>query len=536
MRAVFVLVLLASPAASEPIRSIDIDNANVFDPRSPGEDIWPFRVANAIHIVTKPRIIKRELTFKEGDEWDPFSALESERLLRSYGSFRYVEISSSASGVKVRTQDAWTLNTRFSFGTEGGEDVLTYGVEERNLLGLNKQVGLLHHRKGPKKRDDLRYTDPRLLGTRLRAATLFARTNKGDSYGGDLSQPFYSLDTPHAVSAGYNRFIEEKIIYRDAEEHTRWVEREQAAQFALGGRLVADRTFVQRVESGWYASKRRFHPTADTRGGALPAYRELSGPTAGYSWVQPQYVKETYVDSMEFVEDFNMGNELRAVAGFMGTAFGSDRDRWVFNVSDQQGYRLSPGRFALAQAGLSGRSAGGQWDNALFYANLNLFWRTGWPGNSIWVAHLEGNKGRRLDMGNQVALGGDTGLRGYRNNSFTGGQSALLNLENRFFFPGELFHLLRAGGVLFFDAGLVERLKTDVGLGLRFVPTRGRTGTAFRVDVARALQQGPGGKRWVVSITGGQAFQLFNSSTRRLKTTPASRLGEIAPPSFPELE
>jgi hypothetical protein len=68
------------------------------------------------------------------------------------------------------------------------------------------------------------------------------------------------------------------------------------------------------------------------------------------------------------------------------------------------------------------------------------------------------------------------------------------------------------------------------------VPTRGRTGTAFRVDVAQALQHGPGGKRWVVSITGGQAFQLFNSSTRKLKTTPASRLNEIAPPSFPELE
>ena len=178
----------------------------------------------------------------------------------------------------------------------------------------------------------------------------------------------------------------------------------------------------------------------------------------------------------------------------------------------------------------------GRWDDALLYANLNAFWRTGWPLGSLFVAHLEGNKGRSLEPGNQVSLGGDTGLRGYRNNSFTGAQSALLNLENRIFFPGERFHLFRVGAAVFYDAGIVHKLKQDVGLGLRFVPTRGRTGTAFRMDVAWALQGGPGNKRWVIGIRGGQAFELFNSTTKRTRTTPSSRLNQIAPPQFPELD
>lgn len=535
MKRGLLALLLALPCGAEPIRGIRIDNLDVFDPRVPGEDIWPFRAANAIHLVTKPSVIERELLFAPGAPWDPIKALESERNLRAYGSFRYVEISSGPD-VVVRTQDAWSLNARFSVGTEGGEDTLIYGVEERNLLGYNKQLSALRFRKGTRRRTDMRYTDPRLFQSRFRLASLYAETNKGDSIGADVTRPFFSLDTPYAVGSGWTRFIEEKVVYRDALEHSKHIENERTAQFALGGRLNQDRMFVQRVEAGWYHARNRYFATDDTRPGLLPVYRELNGPTAGYSWVRPRYVKETYVDSMERVEDYNMGNELRLLAGYMGESFGSDRDRWIFNASDQQGYHLSPGRFALGQVGVTGRSAGGQWDNAILYANLNLFWRTGWPLGSIWVAHFEGNKGRSLDTGNQITLGGDTGLRGYRNNSFNGSQSALMNIENRFFAPGEYFHLFRFGGAVFFDAGVVDKPKADVGVGLRFVPTRGRTGTAFRVDLAYALHGGPGGRRLVLGVRGGQAFELFNSATKRTASTPSSRLNEIAPPKFPELQ
>ena len=261
----------------------------------------------------------------------------------------------------------------------------------------------------------------------------------------------------------------------------------------------------------------------------------MSGPTLGYSWVQPKYIKETYIDKMERVEDFNMGNELKLFGGFMGSGTGSDRDRWLFNAMDQQGLLFTPGRFALSQVGMSGRFAGGQLENALLFTNLNLFWKTFWPYPQTWVGHLEANRGHGLDLENQIILGGNTGLRGYKNDSFVGSKSVLLNLENRFFFPGEYFHLFRFGGAAFFDSGSVvpqeegitfARFKSDVGVGLRAGSLRSESGNIVRFEVAYALNPGPGGSRFVVAVLGRQAFQIFNSSTGRIHQSPGTILNQ----------
>ena len=63
---------------------------DVFDPRVPGEDWWPYKIANKIHITTRDRIIQQEILLKPGDPWDELKALESERNLRAVGSFRWV--------------------------------------------------------------------------------------------------------------------------------------------------------------------------------------------------------------------------------------------------------------------------------------------------------------------------------------------------------------------------------------------------------------------------------------------------------------
>lgn len=546
-----MLLTPAISAATGPVvRAIIIKPLPVFDPSVPGEDWWPFRVANKIHIRTKEPIIRRELLLAPGEAWDEHKALESERNLRAYGSFRYVAVSSMARpddgvDVMVRTQDSWTTNIKLSLGSEGGENRFAYGMEEGNLLGRGKQVSASHSQVGPKVRNDFRYTDPRLLGSRFQLSSLYATTPKGDSLGADVAQPFYSLDTPYAMGTGWTRIIDEDILYVGAEQHSKFVERSRTAQLAYGFRLEPDWLFVQRVEGGWYSSKNQFFATDDTKPNTLPSSREMSGPTIGYSWIRPRYVAETYINRMERVEDFNLGNELTALAGFMSIKTGSDRDRLLFNLRDQQGLRFAPGRFVLGQVGFAGRTVGGHVDNGLLYTNLNLFWRTDMPLLSTWVTHLEANKGRYLDGENQISLGGDNGLRGYRNNSFTGGQSVLWNVENRFVFPGEYFHLIRLGAAVFYDCGAVvpeggglsfKRFKADAGAGLRINSTRSRSGGVFRIDFAYALNAGPGGKRFVVGIRGGQAFDIFNSSTRRMHPAPASRINEISPPSFPNVQ
>lgn len=443
-----------------------------------------------------------------------------------------MSISSEPGGVVVHAQDSWTTNPKLAFGTEGGKTFYSYGIEENNILGYGKSVGFSHSEDGGVRSNSFSYGDPRFLGTRLRLGGDYTDSSDGDSGAAFLTRPFYSLDSDNAVSASWSRTLGDGTIVRDGRTFSEFRVRQRVTEASMGQRLNDDHQFVNRFEMGWYSERRQYEAKDETNG-PLPANQEMSGPTVGWSWVVPRYIRETYVDRMEYVEDFNLGNEFSLRGGWMPKTTGSDRDRALFHARDQQGLRLGEGRFALAALTVSGRTRAGNWENASLSAAGNVIWKTGLKGDQTWVAHLEGVTGRYLDRDSQVTLGGGSGLRGYKNDAFVGGKALLLNLENRFFLPGEYLHLMRFGGVIFFDTGVVapegsgfypSRFKSDVGAGLRVGSTRSRGGSVGRVDLAYALNRGPGGPRWVLTIQAGQAFDLFNSAARRVRQSPASRL------------
>jgi len=550
-----LLVLLVASAgrAAEPpaastgsvVAAVRVERGNVFDPKVPGEDWWPFRVADKIHVVTREQVVRDELLFGPGERWDSLRALESERNLRALYPFRRAEITQVANpdgtvDALVRTQDSWSLNPRVSVGTSGGQSSVSYGVEENNLLGWGKSVSFSHTQgnttAGYQRSDTYGYGDPRFLGTRLGLGTSYSRTQDGRSGGVSLGRPFYSLATPAAVSASWSVSNAVGTELQDASEYSRYFERRRVVDAEYGVRLNDDRWFVQRVAAGWYEDKADFAATSVPPGtvpGTLPADRHLSGPTIAYSWIQPDYVKETYIDRMERVEDFNLGNELRVRTGYMARGTGSDQDRWVFNASDRQGVRLGEERYGLVAVGVSGRLFNNRWENGLLTASGNFYWKNyAWSRGRTLVAHVEAVQGRRLDLENQVILGGSSGLRGYKNDSFVGGRAILANVEDRFFFGGEWFHLLRFGGAIFAESGSAvpegsgfsaTRFRSDVGAGLRASSTRSTSGSVVRFDVAYALNGGPGGSRVVISLRAGQAFGV-GASSARVQTSPASRL------------
>lgn len=536
-------LLWAAPARAQQastgplVESVSIRRRNVFDLSVPGEDWWPFRAANRIHVLSRESVIRREVLLPAGSRWDELKAIETERNLRSLGFIRSAEfrIDPSSGAAVLTTQDSWTLAPQFSVGTEGGDDFLIYGIEEKNLLGWGKTVSAFRSQIGSDIRNEARYKDPRILGTRFRMTSLYAQTPRGDETGVQFERPFFSLDTVYAARLSWARVIEEEILYADAVELSKFIDNGRTVNAELGLRAPYSAPgLVQRMHLGWLYEDYRFDATDKTLAGTLPQDRELSGPMAGYSWVRPDYVKETFINSMKRVEDFNMGNELSLRAGPLLEAFGSDRDRWFFQAVDQQGLWLSPGRFLLGQVGARGRlSRGHRPEDGIFFTNLNIFWKSRWPFANTFVSHLEANTTKNLDGEHQLLLGGDTGLRGYKNNSFTGRRSVLFNVEDRFFRDREYLHLVYLGGVVFFDAGAVadhsgrlSKFYKDVGFGLRVSPSRSTSGGVLRIDAAYGLNRGPGGNRWVVSIRGGQAFSVFNSTNRKILRPADAALSE----------
>lgn len=542
-----VAATTVDPFLGRRIEDIRIERDNVFDLTVPGENWWPFRMADKIHVKTREHVIQRELLLDIGDPWDPLVALETERNLRALGILRTAEITPEPLpdgniAMDVRTQDSWTTNIDLGAGTAGGQNHFDYGISEDNVGGYGKSVSFLHSQIGPRIANTITYDDERFLGSRWRLTPNYSKTNFGDSIGVSAFKPFFALDTPKAYGALWNTTVDEDFLYQTGGNYSDFLERSDKVQAGYGWLLPSSDLFTHRLEAGWYQEQDEFTPTSDTLPNTLPANRSMSGPVVGYSWVQPRYIKETYINIMERVEDFDMGNELNAYGGYLPAALGGDRDRSIFNVMDQQGLFILPGRFALSQVGMEGRTAGGDWENTLFYANVNLFWKAGVLLPQTWVAHLEATRGRNLDAENQVILGGTNGLRGYRADAFVGGKSALLNVEDRIFFPGEYFHLVRFGAAAFFDSGAVEPenvgmtygdFKSDVGAGLRLGSTRSESGGILRVDLAYALNPGPGvspGDRWVVSVQGGQAFSIFNSSIQTVKESPTTQLVQQPPP------
>ena len=541
------------PAAVPPdvstgpvIAEIIIERANVFDPNVKGEDSWAFQTANKLHFITREKIVRDELLFAPGERWDALRVLESERNMRSGYPYRRAEITpvprpDGRVDALVRTQDAWSTNPQIGLGTSGGQSSASFGIEENNLLGYGKSINFSHSEgqstAGYQRSNSYGYGDPRFLGTRLALGAAYSKSNNADTESTSLTRPFYSLATGRAVTVSWRNANSIGTEVRDGSDYSKFAERNRVVNAEYGLRLNQDRWFVQRVEAGWYENRAVFGRTDETPGtlpGTQPANLNMSGPTIGYSWIQPRYVKETYIDRMERIEDFNLGNELRARTGYMARGTGSDEDRWIFNLADQQGLGLGEGRFALAGVGLSGRIFNNKLENGLATANFNFFWKNYiWTRTRTLVAHVEAAQGHSLDLENQIILGGSNGLRGYKNDAFVGGRSILMNLEDRFFFDGEYFHLVRFGGAVFVESGSVvpegsgfspARFRSDVGAGLRAASTRSTSGNVVRMDIAYALNGGPGGSRWVVSLRGSQAFNFFNSASGGVITSPGPGL------------
>jgi hemolysin activation/secretion protein len=114
--------------------------------------------------------------------------------------------------------------------------------------------------------------------------------------------------------------------------------------------------------------------------------------------------------------------------------------------------------------------------------------------NWLFFTTLTATKGWRLDLDDQILLGGDNGLRGYPLRYQDGTSRALFTVEQRYFTDWYPFRLFRVGAAVFFDAGRTWGnaplaasglgVLKDAGFGLRFGNSRSGLGNVVHVDVA----------------------------------------------------
>jgi hypothetical protein len=254
--------------------------------------------------------------------------------------------------------------------------------------------------------------------------------------------------------------------------------------------------------------------------------RLFSGPYIGYQRLEPDYLSINFIDRFERVEDFNLGNEFNIRYWYAAEALGSDRDTFILNASDSDGFRLSPTSFVRAEIGSGTRIEEEGFDNTLLHLGMKYYnvlgakylWGS-YVGKHTLAANISFDFAEDLDRDSQFTLGATDGLRGYDDRTFTGNKRVVLNLEDRFHVAEDVLKLVNVGGAIFTDIGgatedelddlASDGIYADVGIGLRLGFLRATGSGLVRIDLAFPVRDGPdGSKQWEPRLlfTGGQLF------------------------------
>jgi len=499
--------LQSIPSAQELERTgaivgeIYVDPQNIFDLNDPKDDKSLFRLANKLHIKTREGVIREQLLFHTGETYSQRSLEESERILRSarylYDAVvRPVAYHDGIVDVAVTTRDVWTLNPGVSFGRKGGKNTGGFQLEELNILGTGTSISLSHDSQVDRSSNAIEYKNPHVAGSWNSLLASYSDNSDGSTRELSFERPFYSLTTPWAFGVSGLDDDRTDSLY-DLGHAVDIFQHHQRTATAYGGwsKGLVD-GWTRRWTVGTTYDDNTFEPTSGSNALAvIPEDRKFVYPWIGLDVVQDDFVKERNRDQIGRTEDFHLGARIEARIGWASTALGSSDDAWLLRLRASDGFALDSKSTVLVSGTSASRIEAGQFRNALVEGDVRYYYQQ--SHQALFFATIAGASGNRLDVDNQILLGGDNGLRGYPLRYQTGTSRALLTVEERYFTNWYPLRLFRVGAAAFFDIGRTWGnsaigaenlgLLKDVGVGLRFGSTRSGLGNVIHVDVAFPL-------------------------------------------------
>jgi hypothetical protein len=308
-----------------------------------------------------------------------------------------------------------------------------------------------------------------------------------------LNRPFYALDTRWAGGFSGRDDIQTDKLYDRGQIIDQFQDRHQSAQIYGGWSNGLRNGWVRRWSTGVTYDERRFQPlTTSTGVSTIPQDRRFLYPWVQFDLVQDQYLKLFNHDQIARTEDFYLGTTASLRVGWADSALGSSRSALMFHGTAGRGFAEGGASTLLLATDFFGRLESGVLTNTILDGSVRYYLEQG--RNWLFFTALQASKGWRLDLDNQILLGGDNGLRGYPLRYQDGTARALWTVEQRFFTDWYPFRLFRVGAAVFFDSGRTWGsaplaapslgLLKDAGFGLRFGNSRSGLGNVVHVDLA----------------------------------------------------
>jgi hypothetical protein len=485
-------------AAGATIGEIHVVPQNVFDTADPKEDKLLFRAANALHIQTRPSVIRRALLFKSGEPVSLRLIEETERLLRSNRYVYDVQLQPVAYhdgvvDIEVSTRDTWSLDPGVSGGRSGGANSSGIHLKEYNLLGTGTTVNFAHSRTVDRTSNEFQFSGDRVFGTWTSIGLSHAVNSDGRRNAASIVRPFYSLDSRWSTGITASQDSRIDAIYSAGKVTSEYRHHaDQAEAFAGWSPGLAD-GWVRRYSLGLAYQNDRYAPEPGLVAPArLPNTEKLVTPFVRVSVIEDRYERELNRNLIGRPEFFALGFASTVQLGWAASKLGSSRDALVYALTVSRGFEPMPEHTLTASASLTGQYAGTQVRRQRAGAQAQYYL----PQTPRWLfyASAAGDVLTRPDTVDSLLLGGDNGLRGYPLRYQSGTRRALFTVEERFYTDLYIWRLFRIGGAAFFDVGRAwggDNPNTEspgwlsnAGFGIRIVSARAAFSNVLHVDVA----------------------------------------------------
>ncbi len=480
---VFLAVPQSAVPPGTPIVAITVIRHNVFDLDDPATSAWPYRAADALHIVSREHFIRSLLLFHVGDRLDPDLLEESARILRATDFLSPVTITArpapGGAEVVVETRDQWTTEVSVNFGLAGKQKKFGGSLIEDNLLGWGKRLQLLYRSEPERNSVTTIYSDSLLFGTRWTLDVAHSDLSDGLSDWLRVQYPFYALDTPRAGGVEWLRTRQTEYLWALGDKQVKGESRVRTLHLWGGIEIPGSEHITNRITVGAFKDEAHFADWAyyDGRPYETPADRDLTGVEVGFQQASDRWEVITGFRSWSRQEDIPLGPNWDVTIGASLPALGGDARRLRYSSDLALGW-LSGRQYSWLEGSLNGRLDSGSPANAILHVEAG----TALTGAVGWRARIAADVGHDLDRENQLALGADTGLRGWDPGTFDGTSRAVANVEYRRKLTGEVLHLGIIGMTVFADAGRTwnPRIGPDTG-GVRF-----DAGAGLNVEITRA--------------------------------------------------
>ncbi|WP_310387759.1 BamA/TamA family outer membrane protein [Roseateles sp.] len=488
-------------AAGATIGEIRVLAEDIFDTRDPDEDKLLFRWANALHIKTRPEVIRRSLLFKTGERVSLRLIEETERLLRSKRYLHDVQLRPMAYhdgvvDIEVVTQDTWSFDPGLRISRSGGANAVGFQLKEYNLLGSGTALSLGHSRNVDRSSNELQLSSDRTFGSWTAVSLSLATNSDGRRQAASIVKPFYALDSRWA--AGVSAVKDDRIdaFYNAGDIASQYRHKQDLAEVFAGWSKGLENGRVQRYslgidyrddayakEAGWVA------PTP------LPSNEKLVTPFLRYSLIEDRFDRQLNRNLIGQPEFFAAGLAATVQLGYAASGLGSSHSALIYAATLSRGFEPAPKQTLIASGSLDGQYADGKIRRQQLSGQAQYYL----PQSPRWLlyAAASGALQTNPEPVDALLLGGDNGLRGYPLRYQSGSRSALFTVEERFYTDLYIWRLFRVGGAAFFDTGRAwggvntnsvnPGWLSDVGFGARIVGARAAFSNVLHVDLAFPL-------------------------------------------------